>query len=126
MQHSFKKHLIFFALGFSLSFSVGVYYLGTSNNSSAVLVPENSKLDQKKMVEVLVAVSNIKVGESITTKNMAWREWPTAMLNDNFVIRDHSNDHILSMLDSVARHPISAGEPITLPKIIQPEKSSSL
>lgn len=121
MQHSFKKHLVAFGLGFSLSLSLGLYYIGSSDDGLAVLVPEKEQVNHHKMVEVLVAVSKIEVGQSITTKNLAWREWPSAMLNDNFVIRDHSNNAIISMLDSVARHPISAGEPITLPKIIQPK-----
>ena len=84
-------------------------------------MPNTKEIGSQEMVEVLVAVSNIEVGQAITTKNMAWRKWPSAMLNDNFVIRDHSHNTITSMLDSVARHPISAGEPITLPKIIQPK-----
>lgn len=121
MKHSFKKHLLVFSLGCSLSLSIGLYYLGSSQDSRAILMPKVSEIGNQKMVEVLVAVTNIDVGQSITTKNLAWREWPAAMLNDNFVIRDHSNDTIISMLDSVARHPISAGEPITLPKIIQPQ-----
>src|SRR5581483_3382128 len=64
---------------------------------------------------VLVARNGIQRGQIIKAEDLAWQPWPEGGVDKNYVVIGSRTPE--SFAGSVARHPISAGEPITDAKL---------
>jgi len=96
------------------------------------------------MTRVLVAKTDLAVGDRLTADNMSWQGWPTATLNAAYISDGESavapkpgvdavmqkasktvsdmttggGPKMTAMIGDVVREPIFAGEPITAKKIV--------
>jgi pilus assembly protein CpaB len=63
-------------------------------------------------VEVLVAGSDIALGQSVSANEFRWQTWPAASAGANFIQRNDKPDAINQLAGSIARSPFFTGEPI--------------
>jgi pilus assembly protein CpaB len=74
-------------------------------------------------VDVLVAKSNIGMGQTLTPRDIAWQEWPANANAGNFIRRKDHPGAIESLAGSIARAPFVAGEPIRNAKLVMAKGS---
>ncbi|MCC6947471.1 MAG: Flp pilus assembly protein CpaB [Bradyrhizobiaceae bacterium] len=70
-------------------------------------------------VDILVAKSDIDVGRSIGSDNLAWQPWPVKAAGPLFVKRSARPNAIDELKGSVARGSFIAGEPIREQKLVK-------
>jgi len=73
---------------------------------------------QLSTVEVLVAKSDIGLGQAVKPEDLQWQAWPAAAGN-NLINRAGKADAINEIAGSIARAPIFAGEPIREQKLVK-------
>jgi pilus assembly protein CpaB len=69
-------------------------------------------------VDVLVALADIKLGQTIAAANMGWAAWPTASASPLYVHKSDRPDAIQKLAGAMARVPIATGEPLRESKLI--------
>jgi pilus assembly protein CpaB len=74
---------------------------------------------QLPTVEVLVAKSEIGLGQSVKPDDLQWQTWPAATASGNFIRRDKDAEAMKSVAGSIARAPFIAGEPIREAKLVK-------
>jgi len=74
---------------------------------------------QLQTVDVLVAKSDIGLGQTVTPEDMQWQTWPAASASSNFIRRNERPDATTQVTGSIARAPFIAGEPIREPKLVK-------
>src|SRR5215510_6662265 len=62
-------------------------------------------------VEILVAKTDINMGQVVSPNEMQWQIWPTAAASANFVRKSDRPDAIQQLTGSIARSPMVLGEP---------------
>jgi pilus assembly protein CpaB len=70
-------------------------------------------------VDVLVAKSDIGLGQTVTAEAMQWQTWPTATASNSLIRRNDRPDAPTQIAGSIARAPFIAGEPIREPKLVK-------
>src|SRR5215813_8017067 len=70
-------------------------------------------------VEILVAKTDINMGQVVSPNEMQWQIWPTAAASANFVRKSDRPDAIQQLTGSIARSPMVLGEPIREAKLIK-------
>src|SRR6202171_6525455 len=94
---------------------VAAYLARGSDNTS----PPPEPVVQLQTVDVLVAKSDIGLGQSVTPEDLQWQTWPAATASNSFIRRNESPDATTQIAGSIARAPFIAGEPIREPKLIK-------
>ncbi|MGB8402228.1 Flp pilus assembly protein CpaB [Bradyrhizobium sp.] len=74
---------------------------------------------QLQTADVLVAKSDIGLGQSVSPDNLQWQTWPAATASDNFIKRSARPDATTQIAGSIARAPFIAGEPIREQKLVK-------
>jgi pilus assembly protein CpaB len=74
---------------------------------------------QLQTVDVLVAKSDIGLGQSVVPENLQWQTWPAATASSNFIRRNERPEATKEVSGSIARAPFLAGEPIREPKLVR-------
>jgi len=72
---------------------------------------------QMQTIEVLVARSDIPLGQSMTPADMEWQTWPAASASSSFIRRSEQPSATTQLAGSIARSPFLAGEPIREQKL---------
>jgi pilus assembly protein CpaB len=90
-------------------------YLASGSDQPAPTEP----VAQLQTVDVLVAKSDIALGQSVTAEDLQWQTWPAATASNNFIKRGERPDATTQIAGSIARSPFIAGEPIREPKLIK-------
>lgn len=67
--------------------------------------------------EVLVALRDIPLGNTLSADSLSWRPWPSSGVAGNYVTRTEFPDAIEEFEGAVARGTFFAGEPITQGKL---------
>ncbi len=70
-------------------------------------------------VDVLVARTEIAIGQTVTAKEMEWQAWPATTANATFIRRSERADAIEQLSGSIARVGMLAGEPIREQRLIK-------
>jgi pilus assembly protein CpaB len=70
-------------------------------------------------VDVLVAKTDIQLGQSVGRQDMQWQIWPVAAASPSFVRRSDKPEAIEQLAGAIARAPFVAGEPIREAKLIK-------
>ncbi|MPZ41765.1 MAG: Flp pilus assembly protein CpaB [Rhizobiales bacterium] len=70
-------------------------------------------------VDVLVAGSDIGLGQSVSGNALRWQTWPAAAAGANFIRRQDRPDAINQLAGSIARSSFFAGEPIRESRLIK-------
>src|SRR5438105_7607228 len=74
-------------------------------------------------VDVLVANSDIGLGQTVTAEAVQWQTWPAATASNSFIRRNERPDATTQVAGSIARAPFIAGEPVREPKLVKPNGS---
>lgn len=81
--------------------------------------PPAEPVAQLQTVDVLVAKSDINLGQTLVAEDMQWQTWPSATASSTFIRRNERPDAPTQIAGSIARSPFIAGEPIREPKLIK-------
>jgi pilus assembly protein CpaB len=94
---------------------VAAYLASGSDNKPAAVEPV-AKLQTD---EVLVAKSDIGLGQTVSPDNLQWQTWPAGGASNNFIRRSDRPEATSQIAGSIARAPFIAGEPIREPKLVR-------
>src|SRR5438045_3026540 len=89
-------------------------YLASGSDNRAPAEPAATL----QTVDVLVAKSDIGLGQTVTPEDMLWQTWPAATASNTFIRRNQRPDAATQIAGSIARSPFVAGEPIREPKLV--------
>jgi pilus assembly protein CpaB len=90
-------------------------YLASGSDKPAAVEP----VAQLQTVDVLVAKSDIGLGQTVKPEDMQWQSWPAATASSSFVRRNERPDATTQIAGSIARAPIIIGEPIREVKLVK-------
>jgi len=85
--------------------------------------PEPVQVAQVEMADVLVAKSNIGVGQKITPAELQWQPWPVTAVVPTFVRKSAMPDAMQKLTGTIVRYAFVAGEPINEAKVIKADGS---
>ena len=91
-------------------------YLASGSDTKTVV---NEPTPQLATVDVLVAKSDIALGQPVGPDEVQWQTWPSATASNNFIRRSDRPDAPSQIAGSIARSPFIAGEPIREPKLVK-------
>jgi len=78
---------------------------------------------QLQTVDILIAKSDIALGQSVKPTDLQWQTWPAATASSSFISRASKADAIKEITGSIARSPFIAGEPIREQKLVKADGS---
>ena len=93
-------------------------YLASGSAEKAAPPP----VAQIPTVDILVAKSDIGLGQSVKPDDLQWQAWPQAT-SGNFISRASKADAVKEYTGSIARSPFIAGEPIREQKLVKSDGS---
>ena len=85
--------------------------------------PAPEPVAQLQTVDILVAKSDIGLGQSVKPEDIQWQAWPSTTASSNFISRASKADAVKEITGSIARAPFIAGEPIREQKLVKAEGS---
>ena len=85
-------------------------YLASGSDNSAP--PANAPVAQLPTVDVLVAKSDIGLGQTVKPEDVQWQTWPSASASATFIRRSERPDATTQVVGSIVRAPFMQGEPI--------------
>ena len=91
-------------------------YLASGSDNKA---PPAEPVVQLQTVDVLIAKSDIGLGQTVNAEDLQWQTWPAATASNSFIRRNERPDATKELTGSIARSPFIAGEPIREPKLIK-------
>jgi pilus assembly protein CpaB len=98
---------------------VAAYLASGSDNKPAAPAP----VAQLATVDVLVAKSDIGLGQTVKPEDLQWQTWPAATASNSFIRRSDRPDATTQLAGSIARAPFIAGEPIREQKLVKADGS---
>jgi pilus assembly protein CpaB len=94
-------------------------YLASGSDKPAPAAP----VVQLQTVDILVAKSDIGLGQSVKPEDLQWQTWPAATASGNFISRASKANAVTEIAGSIARAPFIAGEPIREQKLVRADGS---
>src|ERR1700726_4514313 len=98
---------------------VAAYLASGSDNKPAPTQP----VAQMETVDVLVAKSDIGLGQTVKPEDLQWQTWPASTASNTFIRRSDRPDATTQVAGSIARAPFIAGEPIREQKLVKADGS---
>ncbi len=86
-------------------------------------VVKTAPAPQIATVDVLVAKSDITMGQTVSPGDVRWQEWPATAASGNFIRKSDRPNAIETLAGSIARYPFVAGEPIREVKLVNAKGS---
>ncbi len=80
-------------------------------------------LEKPATVDVLVAKSDIGMGQSVSPADISWQQWPEGAATGNFIRKQDRPQAIENLSGQIARYPFVAGEPIREAKLVNAKGS---
>jgi pilus assembly protein CpaB len=74
-------------------------------------------------IDVLVAKTDIGMGQTVSPGDVQWQEWPTSAETGNFIRKTERPSAIENLSGSIARAPFVSGEPIREAKLVNAKGS---
>jgi len=99
---------------------VAAYLASGYDNKPA---PVAQVVEKLPTVEVLVAKSDIQLGQAVKAEDLQWQTWPQATASSAFIRRDSRPDAQTQIAGSIARVPLMQGEPIREQKLVKADGS---
>jgi pilus assembly protein CpaB len=90
-------------------------YLASGSDKPQQVAP----VAQLQTVDVLVAKTDIGLGQTVTPADLQWQTWPAATASSTFIRRNERPDAATQIAGSLARSPFIAGEPIRELKLVK-------
>ena len=84
---------------------------------------KNAPAPQIATVEVLVAKSDIGMGQTVSPGDVRWQEWPAAAASGNFIRKSDRPNAGETLSGTIARYPFVNGEPIREAKLVNSKGS---
>jgi pilus assembly protein CpaB len=78
---------------------------------------------QLPTVDVLIAKTDIGLGQTVKPEDLQWQTWPAATASNTFIRRTEKAEAIKDVAGSIARAPFIAGEPIREQKLVRADGS---
>ncbi len=78
---------------------------------------------QLPTVDILVARSDIGLGQTVKPEDLQWQTWPAATASSSFMRRDSRAEAMKDVTGSIARAPFIQGEPIREQKLVKADGS---
>jgi pilus assembly protein CpaB len=75
------------------------------------------------MADVLVAKTDITIGQVVTPAELQWQEWPASAARPTFIRKSAMPDGLEKFNGAIARQPFVAGEPINEAKLVKAQGS---
>jgi len=69
--------------------------------------------------DVLVAKSDIALGQAVSANDLQWQPWPTTAASPSFIRRTERPEAIEQLSKAIARSPFVVGEPIREAKLVK-------
>jgi len=104
-------------LAVALAAGGGAAYLASTTEPKTVTVEPATQ--QLPTTDVLVAKSDLGLGQSVGVDDVQWQTWPAATASGNFIRRSDRPDAPSQIAGSIARSPFIAGEPIREAKLVK-------
>ncbi|WP_167558906.1 Flp pilus assembly protein CpaB [Bradyrhizobium canariense] len=82
-------------------------------------IPQAAPVAQLQTVDVLIAKSDIALGQTVKPEDLQWQTWPQATASNTFIRRNDRPDATTQIAGSIARAPFIAGEPIREQKLVK-------
>jgi pilus assembly protein CpaB len=98
---------------------VAAYLASGSDNKPAPVQP----VAQMETVDVLVAKSDIGLGQTVKLEDLLWQTWPASTVSNTFIRRSDRPDATTQVAGSIARATFIAGEPIREQKLVKADGS---
>lgn len=92
-------------------------YLASGGESRQAALP--APAPQMETTDVLVAKSDIALGQVVKPEDMRWQAWPAASASASFIRRSDRADAVTQLTGSIARSPLLAGEPVRDTKLVK-------
>jgi pilus assembly protein CpaB len=100
-------------LAISMAAAAVAAYMASGSEKVAVATPV-----QTPTVEVLVAKSDIGLGQAVTPDKLQWQVWPQSTKGANLIRRSERPNATTQLAGAIARAPFIEGEPIRDAKVI--------
>jgi pilus assembly protein CpaB len=78
---------------------------------------------QIQTVDILIAKTDIGLGQSVKPDDLQWQAWPAATASSSLINRSARADAFKEFTGSIARSPFVAGEPIREQKLVKADGS---
>lgn len=85
-----------------------------------VAMPATPQMDT---VDILVARSDIGMGQTVSAGELQWQPWPASTSSPNFINKNSRPDAIEALAGSIARAPFVMGEPVREAKLVKAKGS---
>lgn len=95
-------------------------YLASGSDDKPAAPPPVAQLPT---VDILVARSDIGLGQAVKAEDLQWQTWPAATASASFMRKDSHADAIKDVTGSIARAPFIQGEPIREQKLVKADGS---
>jgi pilus assembly protein CpaB len=103
-----------------LSLAIGAGGIAAYLASGSDRKPEPAPVAaQIETVDVLVAKSDLPLGQSVTADDLQWQNWPAATVSPAFIRRTNSPNAVTEITGSIVRSAFFAGEPIRDAKLVK-------
>ncbi|WP_027579220.1 Flp pilus assembly protein CpaB [Bradyrhizobium sp. Ai1a-2] len=101
----------------------GLAALYLASGSSDQSAPKPQPVAQLPTVDILVAKSDIGLGQAVKPDDLQWQTWPASSASGSFMRRDGKADAMKDVIGAIARAPFIAGEPIREQKLVKADGS---
>jgi pilus assembly protein CpaB len=115
----YTARIVVLAIALSAGGVAAYLVSGSDNNKPAPAGPAA----QLATVEVLVAKSDIGLGQTVKPEDLQWQAWPAATASSAFIRRNERPDATTQVAGSIARFPFIAGEPVREQKLVKADGS---
>jgi len=95
-------------------------YLASGSSDKPAPPPPVAQLPT---VDILVARSDIGLGQTVKPEDLQWQTWPAATASNSFMRKDANANAIQDITGSIARSPFIQGEPIREQKLVKADGS---
>ncbi len=86
--------------------------------------PEPAKpVVQLETVDILIAKSDINMGQAVSAQDIGWQSWPAAAASPNFIRKSEKPNAIEELSGAIARTPFVSGEPMREAKLVKAKGS---
>src|SRR4051794_2170055 len=91
-------------------------YLARGSDTPRAEAPPVAQLPT---LEILIAKSDIGLGQSVKPDDLQWQTWPAAAASNSFIRRGDNGEGMQNVIGSIARSPFIAGEPLREAKLVK-------
>jgi pilus assembly protein CpaB len=92
-------------------------WLALSLRPEAAVASVEAPRPQVRMTEILVAASDLPMGQALAEKSLRWQSWPADVVSPGFITRAAQPDALKTLNGMMVRNPFVSGEPIREEKL---------